>query len=249
MQELDVKAFDSYVLKTMLRGRENMEIYSEETKASRKVMTLALLRVLGHELSISGWSENSKQVVWGAFTLAFFGSFRLGEILPQNENAFCPEDTLLWEDIKFVSEDHILIHLKTPKSRQPEGEFVDIFNFEGFGVCPVKALKRLKSSLTCCQLSSPVFSFSSGTFLSRRKVNEILLNFRTPYIGEEAAHVTGHSFRAAIPAVLAKFPEVASSSDIMGWGRWRSEAYLSYTRLKTDQKRTTFSTITNLLKI
>ena len=84
MQELDVKAFDSYVLKTMLRGRENMEIYSEETKASRKVMTLALLRVLGHELSISGWSENSKQVVWGAFTLAFFGSFRLGEILPQN---------------------------------------------------------------------------------------------------------------------------------------------------------------------
>ena len=249
MQDLDVTAFDSFVLKAMLRGKENMEIYSVETKASRKVMTLALLRVLGHELSISGWSENSKQVIWGAFTLAFFESFRLGEILPQNEKTFCPNDTLLWEDVKLVLEDHFIIHFKTPKSRLPEGEFVDIFSFEGYGVCPVKALKRLISSLPNSQQNSPVFSFSSGTFLTGRKVNSILLSFLIPHIGDEAAHVTGHSFRAAIPAVLAKHPEAASSSDIIGWGRWRSDAYLSYTRLKTDQKRTTFSTITDLLKL
>ena len=141
MQDLDVTAFDSFVLKAMLRGKENMEIYSVETKASRKVMTLALLRVLGHELSISGWSENSKQVIWGAFTLAFFRSFRLGEILPQNEKSFCPNDTLLWEDVKLVLEDHFIIHFKT-KSRLPEGEFVDIFSFEGYGVCPVKSPKE-----------------------------------------------------------------------------------------------------------
>ena len=82
MQDLDVTAFDSFVLKAMLRGKENMEIYSVETKASRKVMTLALLRVLGHELSISGWSENSKQVIWGAFTLAFFESFSWEKVTP-----------------------------------------------------------------------------------------------------------------------------------------------------------------------
>ena len=80
-------------------------------------------------------------------------------------------------------------------------------------------------------------------------MNSILLSFLIPHIGDEAAHVTGHSFRAAIPAVLAKHPEAASSSDIIGWGRWRSDAYLSYTRLKTDQKRTTVSTITDLLKL
>ena len=249
MQNLNASNFDSFILRSMIRGKENLEIYSEDVKKTRKVMTLALLKILGHEISQQNWSNNSKQVIWGSFTLAFFGCLRLGEILPQNENSFCKEDTLLWEDIKIISENHILIHLKTPKSKLPEGEFVDIFSFKGYGVCPVKALLRLNQSSLPHTQTSPVFQFSTGICLTRRKVNEILQTLLREHIGEEASHVTGHSFRAAIPSVLAMHPTVASSSDIMGWGRWRSDAYLTYTRLKSDQKRTTFSTITDLLKL
>jgi len=64
-------------------------------------MSLPLLKILGHALAKKDWTENSKQVVWGAATLAFFGSLRCGEILPQNESSCSPPDTLLWGDLKF----------------------------------------------------------------------------------------------------------------------------------------------------
>jgi len=247
MKGVEFDQFDSYVLKSLIRGKENLEVYTAEVKATRKVMTLHLLRILGHAISKCNWGENSKLVVWGAMTTAFFGSFRCGELLAQNENSFSPDDCLLWKDVKFYDDDHILIHVKNPKTKTRGGEFVDIFGFEGKGVCPVKAMKKLRDSLKTVDPNSPVFCFESGICLTRRKLNEILVNLLTPYIGSEAKNITGHSFRAGIPAVLAKFPDICSAYDIMGWGRWKSEAYLLYTRLKIDQKRCTYNTIVNLL--
>ena len=136
-----------------MRGKENMEIYANQIKGTRKVMSLPLLKILGNEIAKLNWNENSKQVVWSAFTLSFFGSFRMGEILPQQENTFSPLDTLLWSDVKFLENNHILVHVKTPKSRLPQGEFVDIFQFDGQGVCPVKAIMALRDSLGMVDLT------------------------------------------------------------------------------------------------
>ena len=84
----------------MIGGKENMEIYSGESKTARKVMTLDLLKLLHHEISKTNWLQDSKQVVWGAFTMAFFGCFRMGELLPQNENSFNKENTSPLERFK-----------------------------------------------------------------------------------------------------------------------------------------------------
>ena len=224
-----------------------MEIYSGEANATRKVMTLSLLKLMGHEISKTNWTENSKLTVWAAFTMAFFGCFRMGEILPENENSFSPDDTLLWQDLKFKSPSHILVHIKTPKSRLPRGEYVDIFSFIRHSVCPVAALSCLRDSLGSPVPESPVFKFSTGVCFTRRQVNSLIPQLLRPHIGQEAENVSGHSFRAGIPAALANHPELASSSDIMGWGRWRSDAYHTYTRLKEEQKRTTFSKISDIL--
>ena len=43
-------------------------------------------------------------MVWAASLTAFFGSFRLGEILPKSEN-YDVEETLVWSDVKFRNED------------------------------------------------------------------------------------------------------------------------------------------------
>ena len=80
-----------------------MEIYSGETKTARKVENPDLLKLLGHKISKTNWSQDSKQVVWGAFTMAFFGCFRMEELLHQNENAFSKDDTLLWKEILFIA--------------------------------------------------------------------------------------------------------------------------------------------------
>ena len=228
-----------------------MELYSDVVKETRKVMTLTLplLKILGNEIAKVDWEDNSKQVVWSVFTLAFFGSFRMGELLSPQENSFSPKDTLLWKDVSFLSPSHLIVHIKTPKSRIPDGEFIDIFEFSGHNVCPVRSLCRLRDSLSHVDQNSPVFRFSSGQLLTLKKVNSILPQLLSTHLDADSGCITGHSFRAAIPAILAKHPDVANSSDIMGWGRWKSEAYLSYTRLKLKQKQDAFTKITDLLNL
>lgn len=59
--------------------------------------------------------------------------------------------------------------------------------------------------------------------------------------------ISGHSFKAGVPSELNRHPELLSSDDVKGWGRWCSEAYNRYTRLKLDQKKCIFDKITAVL--
>ena len=121
MRSLPTTSFDSPYIATLIRGGGNLEMYSTEAKHTRKVMTMALLKVLGHEIAKTDWPTNSKQVVWCACTTAFFGSFRLGEILPASEHNAHPSDTLLWKDINVISNEHVLVHVKVTKSTPHTG--------------------------------------------------------------------------------------------------------------------------------
>jgi hypothetical protein len=82
----------------MLKGAKNLEFYSNITKEARKALSFPLLKVLSHEISLTNWSDNKKQVIWTAMSVAFFGSFRLGELLTSSRTTFNEAETLLWED-------------------------------------------------------------------------------------------------------------------------------------------------------
>ena len=110
LKNVDPSLFSSYVSKTLLKGGKNREHLFSSPKPSRKVMTLELLKILGHEIATSDWSQDSKRVFWVACCTLFFGSFRAGEIFASSETRFDPHSCLLWEDIKF-SENHILVHV------------------------------------------------------------------------------------------------------------------------------------------
>lgn len=247
LKNLSSTNFNSKIVKIQLKGIENLEIYKTEVKATRKVMTLPLLKLIGHKIANSSWNTDSKQVCWTACCIAFFGCFRIGEIFAKTEYGYCPEDTLLWSDVKVINSDHILIHIKNPKSRAKEGEFVDIFPFKGHGTCPVKSLLKLKEMKKGAPQNSPVFCFNEGHCLTQRTFNRILSNILEEFLGSASKEISGHSFRAAIPSILAKNPDVSTRSDIMGWGRWNSTSYQSYTRLVLEQKRIIFSKITSLI--
>ena len=227
LRSLPTDSFDSPYLATLVRGAQNLEIYTTETKHTRKVMTLEL-------------------VLWCPCTTAFFGSFRLGEILPKSEYNAHPSDTLLWKDINVISSDHVLIHVKVTKSRSKQGDYVDMFGFQGHGVCPVKTLLALKRLSVNNGPDCPVFSFNSGKNLTLNNLNDTVRKLLEVHLGSDSGQFSGH-FRAAIPAVLAKYPEHSNSDEIMGWGRWKSEAYLLYTRLKADQRRKVFQKISTML--
>ena len=140
---LSVSDFDSLRVKSTVKGAENLEIYSTHTRASRKVMSLPILMLLGHEIRSSAWSENSKRVFWAACCTAFYGSFRLGELLASREFSFSPDDTLLWKDAKILQKDHVLLHIKSSTCGKKGGDFVDLFSVPFPGTCPVSALLGL----------------------------------------------------------------------------------------------------------
>jgi hypothetical protein len=98
-------------------------------------------------------------------------------------------------------------------------------------------------------LEKPVFALSNGTLLTNKIVNEMLYKLLVPMIGESAALITGHSFRAALPSVMASCPDIATQDDIQKWGRWSSNSYLLYTRLKMRQKRLIFAKIVDALNV
>jgi hypothetical protein len=118
-------------------------------------MSYPLIILLQHQIFNSEWSDDSKLVVWAASLTAFFGSFRLGDILPKSEN-YNVEETLMWSDVKFRNEDSVLIHIKVDKCNNVAGSYIDLFQSDMLPICPVKTLLRLRSNRVDSKL--PIFS-------------------------------------------------------------------------------------------
>jgi len=174
----------------------------------------------------------------------------MGEILAPSEFFIDHTATLTWRDILSREDDSFLIHLKIPKSHIREGEYVDIFKFPLHGCCPVSALRRLlllEKRAGWGRPSDPVFILPNGRFLTTATFNSSLKGIFQEICDYKINAILCHSFRAGIPSQLARFPEMMSSDDVKGWGRWTSDAYSRYTRLKLDQKKSIFGKIVNTL--
>jgi len=238
---------DDQVLSLLLKGvAHNPTIKKPNT---RRVVTFPILRILGHRIAHTSWSSLTKQVLWAASTTAFFASARMGELLAKQEFMHAPDSDLTWLDVKETSPTTILIRLKQPKSGE-EAEFVDLFPFPGFNCCPVASLRSLKKKQMEAGVfvdNLPVFRFETGKNLTQAQFNatlaQLLADMCTP--GENS--ISCHSFRAGIPSTLSLFPHLATSDMVKGWGRWQSDCYLRYQRLKLPQKEKIFSSISQAL--
>jgi hypothetical protein len=242
LNDWDPSICNDFLVKQMLKGATNLSFYNDLSKAARKVMTLPLLKILSHQIAKSKLSKWDKQVVWTACSVAFFGSFRFGELLAKNDHVFNEFETLLWSDVLFKP-DSIVIKIKIPKSRSSQGEYVDLFYLNVQNLCPVNAMLKLRNLVDVSVSNVPVFKMENNSYLTSNKLNKLLSDFLVPVIGPAGYQITGHSFRAALPSSLANCPEIASDEDIRRWGRWNSSSYNVYTRLKPRQKKIIFEKI------
>jgi hypothetical protein len=242
LRNLNTDTFKSFICKTQIRGAENLQFYCKEKSANKKVMTLPLLRILGHAVSTSNTSNHAKVVLWAAYCMAFFGSYRPSEILAKKANVFNEFETLLWSDVKFIGEDSIQVHNKVTKNRAPGGEYVSLFVFPFHGCCPVSALKLLaKLADSENNLNSPVFKFESGTYLTKKTLIDLIFSHLEPFLGSEARNYSCKSFRAALPSALASCPHSENDKSIKQWGRWNSDAFERYIRLSHKARRKLFA--------
>jgi hypothetical protein len=246
LRDFETNNCNDFTVKTMIKGAENLDIYSSITKSCRKAMSYPLLKILSHKIAAESWCELDKQAVWTSFTLAFFGSFRFGELVSQNKRVFNAKETLLWSDVH-LKQDYAVIHLKVTKTKSSKGEHIDLFLQPDCKYCPVKALKRLYRLANPSNPNMPVFRLANGEFLTVQKINVLVQKLLHPVIGNVAYSLSAHSFRAGLASLMASRPDKTSDSEIRSWGRWSSDSYMLYTRLKFGQKRAIYDKIVSIL--
>jgi hypothetical protein len=174
-----------------------------------------------------------------AAVLAFFGSFRISEILAVSKEKFDKFSTLRWKDVK-IGSNQVIIKIKKPKcSKSPEEVF--LFTFKNKKICPVNCIKKLldyQKRKGLWDESKPVFRLNSGFNLTKFAFNKVV---------KKACNISGHKFRSAIPSIMANNPKIWDDSHVMGWGRWKSKTFIDYQKSKGPQKKWVFRKIEKIL--
>lgn len=206
--------------------------------ASARIRLPITIQVLTgiHDTLISS-SNPEKLVIWTIASTAFFGVFRLGELLLTSAEAFDPVTCLAWGDVAINSRTEptmVQIHLKKSKCDQ-FGKGADIvIGRTGSNHCPVRAILQYVT-IRKDQPQSPFFLKSSRLPVTKswftRQIREVLSEMGLPQ-----DQYAGHSFRigAATTAALAGIPD----SSIQTLGRWHSADYLQYIRSPKEQLAT-----------
>jgi hypothetical protein len=215
-------------------------VHKSKAKSVRKgKMNLKILKEI-RKLAKQQFNDYNFRSIWAACCLAFFTSCRMGELLAEKKTLFGLDSTLLWSDV-VLKNSKLKITLKTSKtSNQPEKLY--LFSIPNKKFCPVKALNDLKLS----QLKNNMFSDSIPVFRLDDNLN-LTKSFLNKWFTRNKLNISAHSFRNAIPTLLAKHPDLATDEHIKIWGRWRSNAFTTYQRADAKQRKWLFQKIIKLL--
>ena len=173
--------------------------------------------------------------IWAIACVAFFGFFRLGELLPESASSFNLATDLTWGDVAVDNQANprmVRVHLKKSKCDQFGVGSNIILGRTGNVLCPVAAI--LQFIATRGGHPGPFFIDSSQRVITKQWfVGHIRNTLNT--LGLPQHNYAGHSFRAgaATTAALAGVED----STIQTLGRWQSAAFLQYVRCPVSSSR------------
>ena len=186
------------------------------------------LRKIKRSWESASFIDEDKRMLWAAFTMAFFGFMRSGELCAQKVSGYDMAVTLSPLDVSVdnvYDPQSLKIKLKSSKT-DPFREGCEIhLGRTHDDLCPVSA--ALSWMTIRGNSPGPLFRFKSGTPLTRQlmvvKLKEALLS-----AGVVPTGYSGHSFRAGA-ATTAAINQI-EDSQIKLMGRWKSDAYRRYIR-------------------
>ena len=235
----DVPHLRSDIVAQILAGKANIDAVKPRTKPVRLPVTPTMLRILKSAINKDDLHYFDKRLFWFLCVIAFHGSFRIGELLTRHPNHFDPNYALLGRHIfanstiiNKVASCFIEITLTSSKCTPISPTVIDVYP-TGSDICPVKAYTKLVS-LKCFQPDLPAFRLISGKNLTPTIFNKKLKHWLSEFIDPSTCLVSGHSFRAGIPSILATMG--FSDSDIKSVGRWSSRAFQLYTKLPRTKR-------------
>ena len=210
---------DSFLIKKLLQGFARSVPQKDTRCPVTFLRLLQLIPVLGKICT----NTYETLLFTAAFTTAFFGFFRIGELVGQKKGSY---KGLEIKDVK-VSQTNVRIHLPTSKTDQlKKGEIVTIPRVTNNPtVCPVQSLSKFID--TRPESSSMLFVHRNGSQLTRYQFQAVLKK-ASKFLGWQPKKFSSHSFR--IGAATTAAMNGVHESLIMKKGRWKSSAVKSYFR-------------------
>lgn len=192
----------------------------------RRPVSFRLLQDLGGQLGKLCWSVFEECLFRLAFSLAFFGALRLGELVSPSTKR---PGGLMDEDMDLF-EDRVEFALRRSKTDQlGRGKRVVVFAVPGSTLCPVDCLRRYRSlKLGVFRPRDPLLVHEDGSFLSRYQfVGVFRKGVRA--LGLSSEDYSGHFFRIGAATEAAR---LGMGDDVIKRiGRWESIRFRSYVRL------------------
>ena len=212
------------LLKRVQAGISRLRMLSGSPPRIRLPITAHILNKIKSSLVTS--SNSDKVVLWAITSSAFFGFFRLGELLPDSLASFDPATGLVWGDVAIDSHSNPLMiqfHLKKSKCDQYGSGSNVVVGRTGNVLCPVTAI--LQYIKIRGDQPGPFFLDSSHTAVTKSQfiaqIREIL-----SALGLPQHQYAGHSFRIGAATTAAAMG--VEDSMIQALGRWHSAAFLQY---------------------
>jgi len=228
------------IAKLLLKGAKNWKVTHEPQK-KRNTITLPRLRKIFKVIQNSSWAPFNKTAIWSVCLTAFYGSFRIGELLAKKQSKFDKTTTLLTKNVKYEEENNVWsIFIKSPKTGNKQGENVYLFPVGKKDFCPVEALKKyvnLQTKIGLYREDLPLFRWQSGRCITIKKINKVLARIFPPRKGIK---ITGHCFRSGLISSAGNLPDIVNDTHLKGWGRWRSDTFLRYELFDMEQKKYIF---------
>ena len=101
-------------------------------------MSFECLQLLGHALLQQGLNDFDTLVVWAACLLGYWGSFRMGEIIPSGNLPHQQCTALKWGRVLQPESNKLTISVKFPKTvKHTNAQAVEVYEFMDKNYCPV----------------------------------------------------------------------------------------------------------------
>ena len=170
-------------------------------------------------------SDIKQLACWCSMLLAFFGCFRLSNLVPSSKNSFDPLKHLTRADIRFEGK-FVLVFYKYSKTNQNSDKVAWI------PICSVADSRfnlqlYLKTLLAVVKVPSdaPLFTFHKNNFHTRYSLTR-LLDHCLFVTGLSLSDFSWHSFRRG--AAVFAFELGLADSAVQLLGDWSSSAFKSY---------------------
>ncbi|XP_075131908.1 uncharacterized protein LOC142204493 [Leptodactylus fuscus] len=190
---------------------------------SRRPILFQLLLSLGSALKVVCRSVAELRLFRLAFSLAFFGAMRLGELLSPSRSV---PGGLLAGDVRLF-EDSLEFFIRRSKTDlMGRGAKVVLFAVPGVDMCPVVCLREFLSHER--PAGTPLLTHEDGSFLSRFQFLAIFKKCLV-HCGRLPADFGGHSFMIGAATEAAR--NGLAEDVIRRIGCWESMRFRSYVRL------------------